>query len=333
MLVNNKVNFFPNGYDVAYGASCLDLPIAIAAGSICKESYYQLLFTLSYNVNWNQYPQIWHEERTEILKNMNFSFYRYKCLSWKEALEFIIWVIDQKGYVLMPVTYSALYYYLELDSFIEHMIMISGYDLENQLLIVNDCNFVKHGLNVVVKNYTVYQVALEMRSVEKIWEKSTVFIGKETGYHLYALKEKGKEHPLASEYISDFLSQKMKDNNAFGKSDVYKNEILKASTMKRSDDVAGYIFFIRRNFLGWLHPFFDYFSFQEKENITWTVNKLADKLYKVRHEQISRIHIRMLRSTGVTRQYILSLIEESEKIEEELFDFLKEEYFALKYLT
>ena len=185
MLVQNTVNFFANGYAVNEGASCLDLPIAIAVGSVCEESYNQYLFTLSYLENWESHRSSWYEERKQILADMNYLFCEYRSNSWKGMLKYIYQVIDEGGYVLMPVSYNALYYYQNHKTPLEHMIMISGYNLEDDILLVNDCNFVRHGLELVEKEYTVYQVALETRGVERIWKNSMVALRKTPGNYCF----------------------------------------------------------------------------------------------------------------------------------------------------
>lgn len=326
MLVQNPVNFFVNGYAVNKGGSCLDLPIAIAAGSIYEESYNQYLFSLSYLENWERNRVSWYEERKQILSDMNYLFDRKMYTSWQDTLEYIYHVIDEGSYVLLPVTYNALFYYRDIKSPLEHMIMISGYDLEDDTLLVNDCNFVKHGLELVEKEYTIYQVALETKSIERILRKSMVALNiTSEEYCLYGLKEAGEVHPRASNYIKNFLSPRLISDDVLRKNDLYRVVLLRASAVQKSD-ARDYITYIRRNYLGWLHPFFDYFKFQEINEITEKMEKLADKIYKIRDSQLYKIHMRLLRESEITERYIADFLDEVEAIESEIAIFLRREY-------
>ncbi len=326
MLVQNTVNFFAEGYAVNEGASCLDLPIAIAVGSVCEESYNQYLFTLSYLENWGSHRSTWYEERKQILADMNYLFCEYRSNSWQDMLKYIYQVIDEGGYVLMPVSYNALYYYQNHKTSLEHMIMISGYNLEDDILLVNDCNFVRHGLELVKKEYTVYQVALETRGVERIWKNSMAALCKTPGnYCFYGLRQSGEVHLSAPDYIEKFLSFRLTSDDIMRRNSRYREEALRTVTIQKND-ARGYISYIRRNYLGWLHPFFDYFKFQKRQDITEKMEEMAGRLYKARDLQLYKIHIRIMRGYGLTENYITGLLEESEAIEDQVACFLRKEY-------
>ncbi|MCI9439378.1 MAG: hypothetical protein HFH85_19970 [Lachnospiraceae bacterium] len=326
MLIKNSIFFYPYGYTVANGASCLDLPIAIATGAIFREDYYKYLFTLSFNANWEKVNNTWFENRAEILSNMNYTFLKYNFTSWKETLAFIYQTINEKGFVLMPVTYNALFYYLGPKSPMTHMILINGYDQDDDILLVNDCNFVNHGLEIINKEYTFYQVALHTHSIERIWNDSITTLKFSLGeYCLYSLQEAKTEHLEATSYMQMFFSAKFAPNNLSNITNQYRAAILDAYTIP-NDAVNDFIFDIRRKYLGWLHPFFDYFNYIERDDIKVNIKKLADNLYKIRHAQITKIHMRLLRKNGITQEYIMELMKESESIENDINQYLKSIY-------
>lgn len=326
MMVQNKVNFYPDGYAVANGGSCIDLPIAIAAGSMFEESYYQYLFSRSYDVNWSLKNLNSLENQCEILSKMNYKLSVFDSMSWQDVLDKIFEIIEQKGFALMPVTYNALFYYLGLKSTAGHMILISGYDRDEEILIVNDCNFINHGLPLINKDYTIYQAAMRFESVRHIWEVSikTMDLGNEEG-HLYALQESDSKHSPASEYIKDYLSQELTSDDGLCKKDRFRNVIFSACNMSKAE-AGDYMYNVRRQYLGWLHPFFDYFRFLEDKVIAEKVQLFANRLYKIRDSQITKVHFRLLRESRITPDYINALLIESDEIEKEIGSIIRENW-------
>lgn len=175
MLHKINLDYFTNGYSVATGGSCVDLPVAVWLGNISASSYLYYLAIKSAERNWSNSSDSWPGETAKVLSDLGFQLHSFKVNSWSDFLSAVKNAIDNHHPLLVPVSYHKLFYYLALDEEYPHMIMITGYDIERQLLLVVDCNIVEHGLPLQNREYTLYQLPLTFDIFKNIWEGSNMY--------------------------------------------------------------------------------------------------------------------------------------------------------------
>lgn len=320
MLKRLNSEYFVDGYNVATGGSCLDMVIAGALGSIHKISYYEYLFSLSFYSNWGNIDDDWYKFRKELISKMNYEFLLEKFDTWDETLKYIIKCIDSGVYVLMPVTYDALFYNLNPTS-ASHFILIVGYDEEKDILLILDSNFVEHGLSLPREKYTLYQVAFKTSSVKDIWEK-VLDLHPDSNFskQIYGIVNKSDIHPSIDEWLYIVLDIWEQSTN---KKSWFIKAIRESQQIKEKDEIGWYIIYLRDNYLGRLLSFFNYFNYSENVLLKKEIKPISDEFYEIRNTIISRIHIRLLRKEGITDEFIEDATYKIRTLDNELNTVLK----------
>lgn len=185
-----SLNYFSNGYSVATGGSCLDLPVAVILGNIFEPSYLYYLATKSAATNWGFDKGCWPDATAKILSGLGFNFHTVEVNTWPLFLKEVKEAINNNTPLLVPVSYHKLFYCVEPIIPCSHILMVTGYDEENQKLFIVDCNIVEHGLILPNKDYTLYQIPITFDIFEGIWKGSQLFLRESDNpiaYNLYSI--------------------------------------------------------------------------------------------------------------------------------------------------
>lgn len=191
MLNRINIDFFANGYSLISGGDCFDLPVATIIGNYKKKLYYYYLAIQVAKKNWQVIDQEWTEYANDSLMLLGFKLASFFVDTWDDFLDIVKECIKQGHPVLVPVSYHKLFYNLEQNDKVAHLIMITGYDEDKQILLVVDSNVVDHGLNLYNKDYTLYQIPLTYIIFQEVWEESyLVFKDKQKSFfnRIFAVK-------------------------------------------------------------------------------------------------------------------------------------------------
>lgn len=74
--------------------------------------------------------------------------------------------------------------------------MVTGYDDERELIFITDCNIVEHGLQLLNKEYTLYQLPLSYKIFKEIWTDSHSYLSDARhyfAYKIYTVKPEGNQ--------------------------------------------------------------------------------------------------------------------------------------------
>lgn len=140
------LDYYIDGFNVEQ-VNCLDLSIAGACGCYNKEFYFYYLFLLSIQDNW-----IGKTDTNKILQKIGLTSYQHHVISEKELLDNIYSAINLKKPVLLPVKYNKLFFDAKYNrnNNTMHLLLITGYDKENELIKVRDFLFARNLVQAIL---------------------------------------------------------------------------------------------------------------------------------------------------------------------------------------
>lgn len=281
-----NINLFTNGYSVATGGSCLDLPIAILTGNFDSNNYTQFLSYKVVKKNWGTNEDDFLLENTKYCNKLGLDFNHYHFNDLNDLFSFIVKSIDIGVPILMPVTYNALFYYLEFNGEVPHMLLITGYDIERSLILITDCNMVRHELPLLVKDYTLYELAITKDIFNTIWKESEkVFSNKYCGLknNFYTITKKDNNLYICNKY--DFIKETVANYNF-----KTNNCTLKLNTLEEIKDIYLSDFFrdVRRDYWAQFTVLFNFLSDYDK-NRSNDIHSFKENFLKQRNILLTKL--------------------------------------------
>ena len=105
-----KMDYFVNGYSVITGGSCLDLPVAVAAGNLSKPAYQSYLAIRVAKENWDFSLCPWADDATQILSYLGFKFENLSINTWEELMFNLKKAVSKNLPLFIPVSYGNILY-------------------------------------------------------------------------------------------------------------------------------------------------------------------------------------------------------------------------------
>ncbi|NJD01330.1 MAG: hypothetical protein FIA99_01735 [Ruminiclostridium sp.] len=326
MLISLPINYYANGYAVADGASCVDLPIAVASGLYDYENYYYFLFYHVIENNWGNHSNDWFYKLNYILNKMGLVLKANEVDTSDKLISLIKQNIDNQCPIILPVNYSSLFYsgnYLEFDG--SHSFIISAYDTDKPIIGIIDSNFADHGLKLVNEGYTLYKLYIKHDMIVDIWSYSNAIFSKNKSFFnnkLFSI-EKFDQTSITgyNAIILDFLKNYSADKSNFA--DIIMNN----NTIENKN--ADIVFEgLRRTFYGPIKLLFDIF---EKASISLddskkklTLEKFKSEYMDYRNGVISKLQADILRGKKLDKVTIQNLANNIILKDRELFLHVKD---------
>lgn len=202
------------------------------------------------------------------------------------------------------------------------MSIISGYDDERNLLFITDCNFVKHGLTLLNKDYTLYEIPLTYKIYEEIWQESHDFFfesNKNLGYHFFTISKSNSFIPISyNELLEKIILIHKKGENQLIK--VIEN-FEEWMDNEHSDEI---ILGFRRDFYGQLKVFFD--TLKRSVSTNDYKMQLIDKFYNsyIKNREIitSRLITNILENKKIETNKRINYIDKISYYDKKLIELI-----------
>ncbi len=286
MLNSLNISLYKNGYSVN-NISCLDIPIAGAAGYFDLDNYFYYCFYVSYFRNWTSVAMDDWSTRAPILQQLGLTISPLPVRSTAHFLRLVRENLEQRLPLLMYVKYRSLFYYPDYQDQTnnsDHAILISGYDPERALMVIRECSITRKLTQPENRGDALFPLQLRNRMVIEIWQNSRRIYRKEKpGFvtNLYVIRPNGSQ-TVRTDYLSvvkDCLSYGRHNNQLSRFIADFGEWLVTVRNINRSFEL------VRRNFYGPLTIAFDIFE-KAFESVFLEDRRLRDRFFQVRAEYL-----------------------------------------------
>lgn len=195
-MKNLLIDYYADGFNVEE-IDCWDMTLACACGVYNKENYYfySFLYAMFNNWPWSNKPVT-----EQVLKLLGVGQNEYHVNSGEELINKIYDAIDLGNPVLMLLRYNKIFFnsLYKKESDLNHVLLITGYDKERQLLNVRDYLFAKKFTKAVVQGSAdiFIDFAIKDEYVIEMWQET-----KKEGVNSLFILERNDD-PLIADYES-----------------------------------------------------------------------------------------------------------------------------------
>ncbi|GEM_PF-2397508 len=348
------IDYYLDGYGAIH-TNCVDNPFAAASGYYNIDNYYYYCF---YNIalyNWGKNSEEHCSDieqlllegmgvriansignnndifkvQESILKKLGLGIVFNKADNIEEFLEFIKNGINRNyPLIMLPINDTLFYYYQYMtENYNSHALIISGYDEERKLILIQDSLFDRELSKKAFKGEPFYKLFLKEEELKKIWSITHEYYEKNNSslYNKELLSLEKVSKPEINSYLDlsdDFIEKTDINNSYFVKIvESFNNNSRKFSNLE-------YIYDLRRIFYFGLVVIFDIFEkINEESNYDEDIYEelIKHKVHymKSRDLIINKLHYYALKKKVLTNEIIRKMKQEINSNDQKLYLLLK----------
>ena len=297
-----KIDNYISGYNSSH-TTCIDIPIAAAAGSYGYDNYFLYSALYGYFVNWMPVTP-WLTQKKNILSILGLCFNEIN--SDKEKfLSDVRAELDKGRPVALIVKYGALFYskYYGWGDY-NHAVLVDSYDTKCGTFQIRDRELIReHIESGLMTGDALQKLQITESMLQSIWEKSNFLFREESSHHCQTIYSIGSNTDHEVVFDKGIFFSKILENNPINEnrfSDCIHN-ILSGDMDCPSFNFEN----IRRKHHRSLICFFNYIvahieSVKSSGSSIDNMKRLMENSLKIRSEILSKVHLYFLRKEKVS---------------------------------
>lgn len=179
---------YSDGYRVA-NLNCIEIPIAAATGAFNLDFYTYYCYYYCFESNWGHSAVDWIEIKNNSLQFLGLTMRKETVSQQTELIEKLQECISRNCPVLMPVTYSSLFFcWAYQQNHSSHFIIVDGFDAERKIMSIRDFAHVhESGANIIASGEGMYRLRITEQMLWDIWLLSNHQFEKDNKTHFMGM--------------------------------------------------------------------------------------------------------------------------------------------------